>query len=283
ARAEQVPEEYRRAADLLGESATVAGRFSGVGNVIFGVFGAAAVLLVALVAYGRPRRVALVILAAVAVPVVLVDGVPAWGADLGGVLTLVPAFGVLALLLADARVTVVRAVAVAGGAVAVVGLIAVADYLRPEASRSHFGRFVASVVEGGAGSTLERKLRTSLDLVLTGPHTVVAVVVAVVFAVAVFRPPAGLRTAYAASPPLRVALVVTVVFSAVGFATNDSGLAIPVLAGLLALPLALAVSAWAVTRGPGHDPPSTGDPDTSADTSADTPVPEVGTNAGVLP
>ncbi len=265
---------------LLGESATVAGRFSGVGNVIFGVFGAASVLLAALVAYGRPRRVAWAILAAVAVPVVLVDGLPAWGADLGGVLTLVPAFGVLALLLADARITVARMLALACGAVAVVGVIAVADYLRPEGSRSHFGRFVASVLDGGADSTLERKLRTSLDLLFTGPHTVAAVLVAALFAVAVFRPPAALRAAYAASPPLRTALVAAVAFSAVGFVTNDSGVAVPVLAGMLALPLALAVSAWTLTRGPGGGEPPGGE---GAEKSSDTPVPEIGRAAEVLP
>jgi len=82
----------------LGYSPEVAGRFIGFGNAGFAVFGASALFLACLVAArgGRgARAVALAILAGA----VLLDGAPVWGADVGGVLALVPAFGLVAVRL----------------------------------------------------------------------------------------------------------------------------------------------------------------------------------------
>lgn len=273
---------------LLGYNPLVAGRFVGFGNIAFAAFGAAVMLLAALLAYGRPRPVALGVVAAVAVPMIVVDGNPAWGADFGGVLTFVPAFGVLTLLVARARVSFGRLVLVGGAGVVLVGLIGVLDFLRPEESRSHFGRFVASVLDGSAGSTVYRKLLTGLDLLFIGPHTVLAMALVVWLAVLVFRPPPTLREAYATVGSLRVALISVVVLSAIGFATNDSSVAIPVVAGMVAVPAALAICAAAVAGMPlptAAVPAAVTPPVTPAAGPAtpDTPVAEVARPTEVLP
>ena len=254
---------------VLGYTALEAGRFVGFGNVAFAVLGAAALLLAAALAAGRPARSAVAVALAVAVPVVVVEGSPGFGTDFGGILTLVPAFGVLGLLVAGRKVTTGKAVAVLGAGAALVAALAITDYLRPEEDRTHFGRFVATVLDGEGLATVDRKIRANLDLLFAGPHTVAAAVLLVVAAVGVFRPPAGLRIAYRAHPGLRTGLQVVVLLGLLGFAVNDSGIAIPVNAALVALPA--AVAAWlrpypagkfGDDGGPGSDHPGTdGSPD----------------------
>jgi hypothetical protein len=225
---------------MLGYNPLVAGRFYGIGNIAFAVLGVAALFVAVALAVGRGRWSALAITAVVAVVVTLIDGAPALGADFGGVLTLVPAFAVLALSVARAPVTPLR-VALAGLAgVVVVGALGVADFLRPADDRSHLGRFVADVVDGQGIGVVRRKLLTNLDLLLAGPHTIAALVGSVVLAVVVLRPPRSLASAYAAIPALRPALVSVLVLGAVGAVTNDSSVAIPAVAGAVALPAVLA-------------------------------------------
>ena len=85
---------------LFGYSTAVAGRFAGLGNLAFGFF-AAATLLLAIAAFeGLPRRWALPAAYGVLVLGVLVDGLPMLGGDVGGVLAMVPAFGRQAMVLA---------------------------------------------------------------------------------------------------------------------------------------------------------------------------------------
>jgi hypothetical protein len=265
---------------LLGYNPLVAGRFVGFGNIAFAAFGAAVMLLTALLAYGRRRAVALGVVAAVAVPMVVIDGMPEWGADFGGVLTFVPAFAILALLVARARINVGRLLVAVGAGVLVVTAIGVLDYLRPPESRSHFGRFVTSVLDGSAGATVYRKILTSIDLLFIGPHTLVAMALAVWLAVLVFRPLPTLRDVYREVPALRVALISVVVLSALGFATNDSGVAIPVVAGMVAIPAAYAICARVVAGFPATPGPG---PAVSRPTSPDTPVREAARRTEVLP
>jgi hypothetical protein len=227
---------------LLGYNPLVAGRFTGFGNLAFAVYGAAGLLFAALLAhrFARPR-VAVAVVAAVAVPLVAVDGMPAWGADFGGVLTLVPAFAVLALLAGRARVSASRLLAAGLGAVAVVAAIGVADYLRAPQERSHFGRFVAAVLDGTAGATLHRKLAANLDLLVAGPHTYAALGLVFIVTWCVIRPPAALAATFAAVPGARPAAITVAVLAWLGFATNDSGVAVPLLVALVAVPAVLAL------------------------------------------
>jgi len=273
---------------MLGYNPLVAGRFVGFGNIAFAAFGAAVMLLTALLAHGRSRPVALAVVAAIALPMIVVDGSPAWGADFGGVLTFVPAFVVLALLVARARINVARLLLAGAAGVALVAVIGIVDFQRPVEARSHFGRFVASVLDGSAGATVYRKLLTSLDLLLIGPHTILAMALVVWLAVLVFRPPPTLSEAYGRIGSLRVALIAVVVLSAIGFGTNDSSVAIPVVAGMVALPAALALCATALAGVPVPRralPAATSGDDAATRGSAppDTPVAEVARPTEVLP
>ena len=243
---------------MAGYSPLVAGRFAGVGNVAFGVFAAGALLAAAgaRASLGAGRPAALVV-GAVGVAAVAVDGAPPWGSDVGGVLALVPSFAVLAWLLAGRRVSWRLASGGVALAVAVVVAFALADYARPAADQTHLGRFVGDLLHGGAWTIVRRKSLADVHLLT---HSVLTLLVPVLVVVAIWllrAPRPALRRAFAAAPGLRPVLVAIVVMSVVGAVVNDSGVAIPALAVLVALPATMSVmvaTPETVRRAPAGEP-----------------------------
>ena len=232
--ADLVTGAHLQMSSVAGYSPLVAGRFAGIGNVAFGVL-AAAVLLAA----GATSRA--VTVAAVGLLAVAVDGAPAWGSDVGGVLALVPAFVLLGLLRTGTRITVTRLAVAGGGGAALVTALALVDLRRRPADRSHLGRFAQDVRDGTAGDLLARKAAAVLDLLLTSPVTAALPVVVAVAAYAVVRPPAPLRRALEAAPGWRHGLLAVGLVSLLGFLLNDSGAAVPALALCVAVPATAAV------------------------------------------
>lgn len=226
---------------LLGYSPLVAGRFAGIGNVAFAVLATASLLAGAVLADRRDRRAAVAVVTGVGLVTVLADGAPAWGSDVGGVLALMPAFVTLGLLAAGLRPSPLRLAFGAVAGAAVVSAFGLLDYTRPAGDRTHLGRFVGQVRDGSAADVLIRKLESNLELLTTNALTLVVPVLAAGLGWLVLRPPGTLRLALEHSPAWRSGLVAVLVLSAVGFVTNDSGVAVPALAIAVALPLTVAV------------------------------------------
>ncbi|MCV2395988.1 hypothetical protein OEB99_16870 [Actinotalea sp. M2MS4P-6] len=229
---------------VLGASATVGARFYGFGNMAFSVYAAAALVLAGALAATVPsRRVGLGAAAAVGVVTVVVDGWPAFGADLGGILALVPAFVVLVLGLAGRRVTTRRVLAATGLAAIVALVVGIVDWLRPGPA-SHLGLFVQRVVEGSAWAVIQEKAAGAWATVANpvGALATVAVVVAALVLVGPWRP-AGLRAVYAERPVLWQTVVAVVVAAGLGAVLNDSGIAVAVV--VLGLVAAMLGVSWA--------------------------------------
>ncbi len=253
---------------VLGYSALVAGRFAGLGNPAFGAF-AAAVLLSAMLAAGalagaagpsrqvsaRPSRRVLAIVA-VGLVAIVVDGAPMFGSDVGGVLSLVPAFALLGWAAAGRRVRI-RTLLLAGvGAVAVLVAFAALDLARAPDSRTHLGRFASDLLAGRAGETLTRKAAANWALLTRNVATLLVVPVTAGFVVVLARterlPGLGpLARALRRSPGLRPGLGATILAGALGFLLNDSGIVIPAVMMLLVVPAAVEVASH--FRQPGPD------------------------------
>lgn len=261
-------------AAVMGVLPQVAGRFYGFNNTAFALFAAASILLTVaitnpLVARGR-RGLAAAVVAVVGVVATVLDGLPSIGADFGGPPALVPGFAVLALLAAGVRLTWWRSLAVlAAGALTVVSF-AVLDWLRPADDRTHLGRFVATVLDGGLLPVVTRKLQQNLDNLVGSELTLLAAGGLLVLLLVLGRP---VRTAVGApdggaygwlssgapltrlgtdAPMLRPGLVALAVTLGIGFALNDSGVLIPAMGGALAVPLLVAACAsWMLTLSPG--------------------------------
>ena len=237
---------------IFGLQPLVGGRFYGMGNVAFALYGAGVLVLCAALAHGLRRRgaprLAVAVVAVVAVVALGVDVLPAWGADFGGPLALVPALGILIIAVSGLRMSVRNLAVVAFAAVLVVGVVSWLDWLRPPAQRAHPGRFVQSLIDGGAWPIISRKFLANIELGLAMPVLFAIVTAALVpFIVLAFRPglfgTGALARLCREAPLLRTGLIAIVVMVVIGFLTNDSGIAIPPVAAIFVVPGMIAATA----------------------------------------
>lgn len=229
---------------VIGYSSLVAGRFAGLGNVAFGVYAACVLLAAAwLASTVRTHRARLTAVASVGLVAVVLDGAPGFGSDVGGVLALVPAFVLLAMLVTGTRVSLTRLAAALLAAAVLVGAFALLDLQRPASERTHLGRFAEQLRDGTAGDLLARKAAAVFGLLFYSPVTALLPLVVAGAVYLVLRPPAALRRTFVAVPALRHALAAIGLACLIGFGLNDSGAAVPALALLVTIPAVLAVVA----------------------------------------
>ncbi|MCL3863244.1 hypothetical protein [Actinotalea sp. K2] len=249
----------------MGVQPVVAGRFYGFNNTAFAMFAAASILTAVaatdpFVRVGR-RRQAAVFVAVIGLSVTYLVGMPGLGSDFGGPPALVPGFAVLALLAAGARLTWPRLVAILGGGALVVTSFALIDWLRPDEDRTHLGRFVDTVLDGGLADVVGRKLAqnlanlggTWLTLLALGGIALVVLVLARPLRWAASASDGGpfswlsagtaLTSLGVVAPMLRPGVVALAVTLGIGFAVNDSGIVIPAIGVAVAVPLLVAACA----------------------------------------
>lgn len=228
---------------VFGYSPQVAGRFAGLGNLAFALLAVSAIILAsvgqALVwpqteertdRTGRTvRRSAPIVLVAIgllAVTTVVVDGHPTLGSDVGGVLALVPAFSVIALLLAGRRVGIKMMGLIGVGTLGVLGVFGAIDLARPPDQRTHLGRFLESVVNGESGTILSRKIDANLSILTSSVWSLVLPVAAVFVVFLATRSNTPLTEVLRRVPGMRLLVDAAVLCALLGAALNDSGVAI---------------------------------------------------------
>ena len=152
----------------LGNSPTVAGRFAGMGNNAFGLL-AATTLVLAVAAWQRvtsrwPGRRALGAAGVVFLIALVVDGLPALGSDVGGVLALGPVAAFTLWSLSGRALSWRRLIAAGVATLMVLGIFTLLDLSRAETSQTHLGRLARGVVGGeGSGEVFQRKFAAALD------------------------------------------------------------------------------------------------------------------------
>lgn len=231
----------------FGYSVAVAGRFAGLGNLAFALVGSAGIVTAALLAeWGGTRgvRAALVVL----VTVVLVDGLPMFGGDVGGILSMVPAYGLAGLVLVGRRVGARSIAAVGAAAVAMLVAVAFLDLARPAASQTHLARLADHVVEGRWSPLLDavgRRWTASFGAGQVGAWVILLVVSLGLagYLLALLVPDSGRQGALGSwsrpSPTGAVgaAAVGLAVLGTVGVVTNDSSFVVPATMLLVVAPV----------------------------------------------
>ncbi|WP_052436810.1 hypothetical protein [Georgenia sp. SUBG003] len=174
----------------------------------------------------------------------------------------------LALLAAGVRLTWRRIVLVLGATGVLAVSFSVVDWLRPPADRSHLGRFVETVLDGGLWSVVGRKIAQNLANLFGSTLTFLAIGGIVVVVVLLTRPlrdatRRGRNDSYgwlvgggsvgridADIPMLRPAVLSLAVTFTIAFLANDSGIVLPAIGISLAVPLLVSVLAgWLLARG----------------------------------
>jgi hypothetical protein len=211
---------------MLNSQPTNGGRWYGFGNVTFAAYAAAGLVLAGLVAHRLSRAGhhvgALIAAAVIGFGVVVCDAWPSMGADFGGVLALTP--GVLWLLLALSGFVLTwrRVVAIGASTLALVTLVAWADWLRGPTARTHAGAFFQRILDGDAADVIARKAIASAES-LVSPLGIVALIVGIALWVVIFRAVPQLSAELIAPRPLVGAVLATAVL---GTVLNDGGVTV---------------------------------------------------------
>jgi hypothetical protein len=222
---------------VFGDSPVVAGRFSGVNNVTFSQLMVGALLLAAFIA-PRRTRAALAAVAALFVVVTLVDGAPPWGADVGGVLAGLPAFGLTFTLLAGWRIRFRTVLFWGLGAIGVVLALGFLDLTRDPSQRTHLGRLFERIGSGDFTTVINRKIDANLATLSNSLWRLTVVPIALLAVYAWRRAPQRFAAMQARLPALRACVIGIAAAAVLGYALNDSGIAVP---GLMLSVLMLAM------------------------------------------
>ncbi len=222
----------------FGYSPLQAGRFYGNGNLGYAVFFTTAIIGLCGLADIQGRRRAPAWLGGGLVVVLLMEGLPQFGADFGGVLAGVPAACVVWLIARDKQVKVRTILGVViAGAVAAAAMVGI-DLLRPAASRTHLGRFAAEALNdpGGAWLTVQRKIDANVNLVFDTRWTWIVPTAIVLLLLLFWRGRGLLGGAMSNRPLLLAAIWGSLTAGILGMVVNDSGIAIPAMVLVLTVP-----------------------------------------------
>lgn len=216
----------------FGYSPIVAGRFQGFGNLAFSLLGAAALVTMTGTASAFARvtaRGAVTVAAVVGFVTLVVDGAPMFGADVGGVLALLPAVCVAGLVLTGRRAGWRRLGALGVAAGVVLAGFAAIDFARPESDRTHLARFVTRVFDGDGTLIVRRKVAANLHILTSSVWTWLLPVVFGLVYVLARRADGPLARLRANDRGIDACVRSAVVLGGLGFAVNDSGIAIPAM------------------------------------------------------
>ena len=198
------------------------GRFYGIDGGMLGVVVGAEIFAAALLVERarEPRRAGQLVALMFAASVWLL-GAPSYGSKFGAALTAVPAFGVLALLIAGKRLTRASIAVLAAATLAVTGLLIAVDAVRTSGAQSH----VARAVEGrtGAWAIITRKIHLQWVTTVHTIWTPAILVFAGAIAVVVWRRRDLIARVMEWHTLLRAAVLAAIVGGIAGFVFNDGG------------------------------------------------------------
>jgi hypothetical protein len=173
---------------------------------------------------------------------------PAFGSDVGGTLAVAPSFALLVTLLAGRRVRWRGVIAALVITVGLVGVLALIDLQRPASSRTHLGRFLDRLLHGEGGLILRRKLQGNVTILTGSVWAMLFVVLIVAVGVLSWQRRDRLRAALADRRVVSAFLAASGIMALLGFALNDSGIAVPAAMVTVAVPWLVAVLVPVVER-----------------------------------
>jgi hypothetical protein len=228
---------------VLGDSPLIAGRFAGAGNNAFAIMAATAVVIATLIVWHRGRTGAVLVgVALLFIAVVLVDGAPQVGSDVGGVLALVPGFALTWIFLAGRGISwKIVGIGVIAAVVASASFIAI-DVSRPPEQRTHLGRFFEDVRSRGGSAfieTVQRKAASNFRQLRSFQNLYKFLLPAIVTAIFLFWPLRWWKQFGSEHPALRAGFVGALTVALLGSALNDSGITIFTTMLLFLAPLAI--------------------------------------------
>jgi hypothetical protein len=188
---------------------------------------------------------------------IVLDGYPAFGSDVGGVLAIVPTAAVLLLSFTGRRIRARTAVLIGLGTVAVLGAFAAIDLSRPASERTHLGRFAAKLFDGDALGILERKLQANYSVLTSSFFSWVIPVALVFFGYLTWRPNHTTEQLRRRHPGFHLLERGGLILGVLAMLLNDSGVSMPAVMLSVALAYTTILAIDIETRASPPPPDST--------------------------
>ncbi|HHV61227.1 MAG TPA: hypothetical protein GXX51_01085 [Firmicutes bacterium] len=208
-------------------------RYYGIGNEYMGILIGASIIASAafldrwrITPASQPWRLARWLVISVFALATLVLAMPSLGANLGGTIAAVVAFGVSYTGFAGRRVTTRKLLGLMAICFVIVVGISLFDSLVRGADESHWGKTVEVVASGGPsalGDIIMRKISMNLKLIRYTVWTKVLLSFILVFSVLVVRPVGLLVSLWQQNPAFTRGFAGCLAGCAAAFAVNDSG------------------------------------------------------------
>jgi hypothetical protein len=155
-------------------------------------------------------------------------------------------------------------------------LVGFADLMRPKDQQTHVGRFFDQVATGGLGDfflTLRRKAMENLDS-FSGTRLLWVLPLVALLIWYLWGIPGGrVRSIYLGAAVVRQTMLALAVVAFLGYALNDSGIAIPALMAVV-LECAVVYVALVPSREPTTNPPPSAPTEPVTDDAVYAPAPE---------
>lgn len=227
---------------IFGNATLVAGRFAGFNNQSFALLSISMILFVAMVKqyFNSQKQVSTKTvnfsMMALMFFILIVDGAPQFGSDVGGVLALTPTIFVVSMMLFEKRIKL-RSLLLSGVATAVaIGAFTLVDLSKPEEKQTHLGRYADQLFSGDGGLVIERKLNAALRS-FTRLDVTVIVLLGVLFLIFAGMHSAGLlKRTNEANYGFKFIAYPGIFLGILGTLLNDSGVTIPALMMLVVIP-----------------------------------------------
>jgi hypothetical protein len=231
---------------MFADGPVIGGRFYGFGNSTFATLAVGALVTAGWAAQrllASSRAQAAVAVLAIGGLAIVVDGTPGWGTDFGGIIALTPAVLLLAWLTWRGSISWPALLGIGLAGLLTVSAVAYVDYRRPPEERSHFGTFVARLLDGDVTDVLIRKLQMSASFFHTPAGWAMLAGVLLAMAATVWPnnvPSEPYRRFVASEPMIRPTMLAMSVCGLVGMLLNDAGVALPAIMTGFALPMLVA-------------------------------------------
>ncbi len=226
----------------FGYSTVVAGRFAGFGNLAFSIVAISSVVIVAMVKQLAKSKQILnkrwvnIFLLSILMFVLIMDGLPYLGSDVGGVLALTPMVFTVGLMLFNKRIDY-KTIFISGFiTIITLSIFSLFDLSRPLSERTHLGRFIEVLINGEGKTIIERKILSNIEILSNSLIATLVIFITIYIIFLFLKPERFIKKMIIENPAYRYIVYPGLIVGILGMLLNDSGVAIPGMMLSIAIP-----------------------------------------------